>query len=745
MRILVLLLITLLCCGACKEQYDHKGKTALVEVDGNFLYKEDLMSVLPVGLSKDDSILFAEHYIRSWAEEILLYEKAANNIPDNVDVDKLVENYRKALIMHTYQQELINQKLTNDISEQEIADYYEKNKELFKLESPLIKGLFIKVPLTAPQLNNVRRWYKTEKQDAVESLEKYSLQNAVKYEYFYNKWVPVTDVLDLIPLKEASPEQYVDKHRHVELKDTAFYYFLNVSDYRGAGEEKPYEFARSEVKDLLVNQKRVNFMEQVKNDLYQQAVNKKKIMYNYEIQRMKKFVNFRFIVTLVLAVFANVVTYAQDNVIDEVVWVVGDEAILKSDVEEARMDALYNGRRFEGDPYCVIPEEIAVQKLFLHQAKLDSIEVSEAEIIQRVDMMTNMYIQQIGSKEKMEEYFNKTATQIRETLRENARDGLTVQKMQQKLVGDIKVTPAEVRRYFKDLPQDSIPYIPTQVEVQIITLQPKIPIAEIEDVKRRLRDYTDRVTKGEIDFSTLARLYSEDKASAIKGGELDFMGRGMLDPAYANVAFSLQDPKKVSKIVESEFGYHIIQLIEKRGDRVNTRHILLRPKVSEKELTEACARLDSIGDDIRQNKFTFDEAASVISQDKDTRNNHGLMVNTNERTGITTSKFQMQDLPQDVAKVVDKMNVGEISRAFTMINEKDGKEVCAIVKLKAKINGHKATIAEDYQDLKEIVMDKRREEMLQKWILNKQKHTYVRIDPNWQKCDFKYPGWVRND
>ena len=286
---------------------------------------------------------------------------------------------------------------------------------------------------------------------------------------------------------------------------------------------------------------------------------------------MKKFVNFRFVVTLVLAIFANVATYAQDNVVDEVVWVVGDEAILKSDVEEARMDALYNGRRFEGDPYCVIPEEIAVQKLFLHQAKLDSIEVSEAEIIQRVDMMTNMYIQQIGSKEKMEEYFNKTSTQIRETLRDNARDGLTVQKMQQKLVGEIKVTPAEVRRYFKDLPQDSIPYIPTQVEVQIITLQPKIPISEIEDVKKKLRDYTDRVTKGEIDFSTLARLYSEDKASAIKGGECGFMGRGMMDPAYANVAFSLQDPKKVSKIVESEFGYHIIQLIEKRGENVG-RH-----------------------------------------------------------------------------------------------------------------------------------------------------------------------------
>ena len=460
---------------------------------------------------------------------------------------------------------------------------------------------------------------------------------------------------------------------------------------------------------------------------------------------MKKFINFRFVVILVLAMIANVETYAQDNVIDEVVWVVGDEAIWKSDVEEARLEALYKQRRFDGDPYCIIPEEIAVQKLFLHQAKLDSIDVAESEIIQRVDMLTNMYIQEIGSREKMEEYFNKTSTQIREALRDNARDGITVQKMQQKLVGEIKVTPSEVRRYFKDLPQDSIPYIPTQVEVQIITLQPKIPISEIEEVKKTLREYTDRVTKGDIDFSTLARLYSEDRATAYRGGEMDFMGRGMLDPAYANVAFSLQDPKKVSKIVETEFGYHIIQLIEKRGDRIKTRHILLKPKVSDEELAAACARLDSVADQIRSNKFSFDDAAAVISHDKDTRNNHGIMVNINENTGVTTSKFEMQDLPQDVAKVVDKMNVGEVSRAFPMINEKDGREVCAIVKLKAKINGHKATIAEDYQDLKDIVMAKRRDELLHKWILEKQKHTYVRINENWQKCDFKYPGWIKKD
>nr|WP_320059869.1 peptidylprolyl isomerase [uncultured Bacteroides sp.] len=455
---------------------------------------------------------------------------------------------------------------------------------------------------------------------------------------------------------------------------------------------------------------------------------------------MKKFVNFRFVVLFALMLVAGSTVYGQDNVIDEVVWVVGDEAILKSDVEEARMNAQYEGRKFDGDPYCVIPEELATQKLFLHQAVLDSIDVSESEVIQRVEMMTNQYIQMMGSKEKMEEYFNKTSTQIRETMRENVRDGLTVQKMQQKLVGEIKVIPAEVRRYFKDIPQDSIPYIPTQVEVQIVTLQPKIPIDEIEDVKRKLREYTDRINKGEMDFSTLALLYSEDKGSAMRGGEIGFKGRGELVPEYANVAFNLQDTKKVSKIVESEFGFHIIQLIEKRGDRINTRHILVKPKVSYKELSSATLKLDSIADDIRKGKFSFDEAASVISQDKETRNNHGLMPNPS----TNTSKFEMQQLPQEIAKVVDKLNVGEISKAFTLVNEKDGKEVCAIVKLKTRINGHKATITDDYQSLKDIVIEKRREAMLHKWILEKQKHTYVRINDNWKNCSFKYPGWIKD-
>lgn len=445
----------------------------------------------------------------------------------------------------------------------------------------------------------------------------------------------------------------------------------------------------------------------------------------------------RIVVWVVLIALTRVV-YGQDNVIDEVVWVVGDEAILKSDIEEERIRAQYEGHKFDGDPYCVIPEELAIQKLFLHQAVIDSVEVSESEVLQQVERMTSQYIQNVGSKEKLEEYFNKTMTQIRETMRENTREWLTVQRMRQKLSGDIKVTPAEVRQYFSTIPEDSIPFIPALVEVQIITMEPKIPVEEIERVKKQLREYTDRITTGESQFSTLALLYSEDPGTARRGGELGFMGRGNLVPEYANVAFNLQDPSKVSKIVESEFGFHIIQLIEKRGDRINTRHILLKPRVASEDQEAALARLDSIADDIRSDKFTFDVAAAYVSHDKETRNNYGLM--PNPYTG--TSKFEMQQLPQEVAKVVDGINVGEISKPFVMINSK-GKEVCAIVKLKSKVNGHKANIADDYQSLKEMLIEKRSEEKIEKWIREKQKNTYVRINENWRNCTFKYPGWIK--
>ena len=447
------------------------------------------------------------------------------------------------------------------------------------------------------------------------------------------------------------------------------------------------------------------------------------------------------VVTALLVSLFSVQSFAQNNVIDEVVWVVGDEAILKSDVEGERLNAQYEGRRFNGDPYCVIPEQLAVQKLFLHQAEIDSIEVSDQDVLAEVERRTNWFIDQMGSKEKVEEYFNKTSTQIREMLRETVRNSFLVQKMQQKIIGDVKLVPADVRRYFKNLPQDSIPYVPTQVEVQIITVEPKIPQEEIERVKKTLRDYTDRVESGEISFALLARMYSEDPGSARRGGEYGFQGRGQLVPEFANVVFNMTDPKKISKVFETEYGYHIAQLIEKRGDRVSYRHILLKPKVEEKELEKALVHLDSIANRIRNEKYRFEEATPYLSHDKDTRNNRGLMVNP--ITG--TARFEMQDLAQvsqEVAKVVEGLKVGEISDAFTMIDKK-GKEICAIVKLKARIEGHKATISEDYQRLKSIVQDRLGEEKLEKWILEKQKNTYVRINDEWVKCDFKYPGWIK--
>jgi len=428
---------------------------------------------------------------------------------------------------------------------------------------------------------------------------------------------------------------------------------------------------------------------------------------------------------------------AQDNVIDEVVWVVGDEAIWKSEVENERLRAQYAGRSFDGDPYCVIPEELALQKLYLNQAAIDSVEASDAEVMQAAENQINRYINQMGSREKFEEYYGKPMVQIREELRELARKQLTMEAMQRKLIENIKVTPAEVRRYFKNLPADSIPYIPTQVEVQLITIEPKIPVEEIDRVKARLREFTERITSGETSFSTLARLYSEDKGSAVHGGELDFMGKGVLAPEYANVAFNLNDPNKISKIVETEFGFHIIQLIEKRGDRVKTRHILLKPRVADGDLMAALSRLDSIADDIRNNKFTFEEGATHISSDKDTRMNKGLLPNTN--TG--TSKFEMQELPSEIARAVNTLNVNEISKPFILINKK-GKEVCAIVKLKSRVKGHKATLTEDFQAMKDVVLQKKQVEKLENWIKEKQKSTYVRINEKWRNCEFKYPGWV---
>ena len=430
-----------------------------------------------------------------------------------------------------------------------------------------------------------------------------------------------------------------------------------------------------------------------------------------------------------------------ENIIDEIIWVVGDEAILRSEVENERKRMLYQGEKIDGDPYGVIPEQMAIQKLFLNQAIIDSIEVSDDQVEAQVDAQMNMFIAQIGSKEKLEEYLEKPISQLRSEWRTGIRNNGIMQQMQQKLVEDVTITPSEVRLYFERLPKDSIPFIETQVEVQIITLQPQVSKQQVDEIKNRLRDFTNRVNTGESEFSTLAILYSEDPGSAAMGGELGFKAKGAYVPEFSAVAFQLTEPGKVSKVVETEFGYHIIQLIERRGDRANFRHILLTPKVRAKELTDARARMDTLRMDLDSAKFSFEEAARYLSSDKNTRNSGGMM--TSERTGA--ARMTMDELPAEVARVVARMEVGEISKPFVMKDSKTSRDQVAIVKLKRRVPGHKATYYDDYQTVKEIYEQHLRQEIIEKFIRDKQKTTYVRIKPGWEKYDFKYPGWGQHD
>lgn len=430
-----------------------------------------------------------------------------------------------------------------------------------------------------------------------------------------------------------------------------------------------------------------------------------------------------------------------DNVIDEVIWVVGDEAILRSEVEEERIRAQYEGHQIPGDPYCYIPEQLAVQKLFLHQAELDSVVVSESTISHQVDMRMDYYISQIGSKEKMEEYFRKTSSEIREEMMTSVRNQMTIQQMQSKLTQHIKPTPADIRRYYNSLPADSLPIIPAHVEVQVISFEPIVPQEEIDRVKGQLREFTDRVMSGRTDFAMLARLYSEDTESAKHGGELGFVGKGQLVSEFADVAFNLNDPKRVSRIVQTEYGYHIIQLIEKKGDRINCRHILLRPRVSATDKVKSLEKLDSIRSLIVDSaKLTFEQAVIMYSQDKNTVMNAGLM--TNQTTGGT--QFEFQDLPTDVAKQVYTMQEGEVSQPFIMMDPLRNKEVCAIVKLRSKTDVHKANIVDDFQTIKSMLEAKLAQEFIHDWILKKQKEVYVQIDEKWRGCDFEYPNWIHD-
>ena len=445
-------------------------------------------------------------------------------------------------------------------------------------------------------------------------------------------------------------------------------------------------------------------------------------------------------ITLLFVIYLfSIGVFSQNYIVDQVVWIVGDEAILQSEIETEILRLKYEKQKTPESPECVIAEQLALQKLFLAQAKIDSITISEATINQQVESRISYFTEQLGSKEKVEAYFKKPLSKMREELKAMLQDQLMVQEMQQKITKDIKITPSEVTAFYENIPKDSLPIIPEQVEIQLITLSPTISVAEVERVKSKLREFRERIETGDIQFSTLAILYSEDRVSALQGGEIGFRSRSMLVPEYANTAFSLTDPQKVSRIVETEYGFHIIQLIAKQDDQVNSRHILMRPKISLEDKNLASQRLDSIAQAIRTGSINFEKGVEIYSDKSSTKNSNGLLINTKDGS----TRFQYDELPQEIINQVSFLNIGEISKPFSFTNE-NGKEIVAIVKIHDKIKAHKASISDDYQTLKMVYTNVKNTQAIQQWIESKIATTYNQLTPAYRTCNFSYPHWLKN-
>ena len=441
------------------------------------------------------------------------------------------------------------------------------------------------------------------------------------------------------------------------------------------------------------------------------------------------------ILTLLLA--GIVTLHAQDNVVDKIIAVVGNQVVLKSDVENRFISLQAQGFTSGSvDLKTEIFEDLLIQKLMIAQAAIDSIEVTEQEVENDLDRKMEMYVSRIGSKEKLEQYFGKTILEMKNDLRDDTRNERIKEKMQAEITKDIHITPAEVREFYNSLNKDSLPIVPGELEIQQIVKYPEVTADEKDRIRNRLRGYRDRVLNGD-SFSTLAVLYSEDPGSARQGGELGYTPRANLVPEFANVAFNLKSADKVSKIVETEYGFHIIQLIDRRGQRINVRHILLKPKIEEAKRTAATKQLDSIADLIRNDKMSFDEAAFYFSDDKDTRNNGGLLVNPY----TAASKFQKDNLPPAIAQHVNDLKLNEISEPFLDVSA--GKDAYKIIKVKSESEAHTANLADDWNQFESMLTQKKQQDLLNKWIKDRQTNTYVHIDDSYQDSEFRFTGWIK--
>jgi peptidyl-prolyl cis-trans isomerase SurA len=452
-----------------------------------------------------------------------------------------------------------------------------------------------------------------------------------------------------------------------------------------------------------------------------------------------------FFTGLIAYLFAVTMGHTQENepVIDKVVAVVGNNIVKLSDIENQFLQAKAQGVTSPtGDLKCDVFEELLTQKLFLNQARIDSVEVTETEVEMQLAQRMNYFINQIGSQERLEEYFNKSMIEIKNDFRDPVREQLLTDKMQREVIGEINVTPSEVKKFYNSLPEDSIPFIESKIQYRQVMLYPPHNEEAVLDVKERLLELRQRILNGE-SFSTLAVLYSEGP-SATQGGELGYMSRGSLDPAYAKAAFSLKEGG-VSKIVETDFGFHIIQLIDRRDDKVNTRHIIMKPKVSAQDMEQALSRLDSIATLIENDSLSFKMAARYFSEDENTYLNGGIVINQNQQSmNFGSANFHMDDLRPTEFNVIRNLEVEEMSEPFKSRDDKD-KQVLKIVKLISKTDPHVANLEQDYNLLKNMAKQMKQQELIQNWIADKIKSTYISIDNSYGNCSFSMKGWNKND
>ncbi|MBN1180787.1 MAG: peptidylprolyl isomerase [Bacteroidales bacterium] len=433
------------------------------------------------------------------------------------------------------------------------------------------------------------------------------------------------------------------------------------------------------------------------------------------------------LVFLLLTIFVIPTIYGQKKVVDQLVAIVGDNVILQSDIENQYLQLLAQGYKSTGDIKCEIFDELMVQKLFLNQAELDSITVSEATVELQLDQRLNYFIRQIGSLEKLEAYFNKTKLEIKEDFRDIIREQLITQQVQSSILGNVTVTPSDVRKYFNSLSKDSLPFINSTVQIRQIVFYPPFNEEAIFEVKERLLDLRKRIIDGE-SFAALAVLYSEDKETSSKGGEKGYMSKAELPNEYAKVAFGLKKGG-ISKIVTSEMGYHIIQLIDRQDDRINTRHILMKPKLSPEAIEKTLSRLDSISNLIKTDSITFEMAAKYLSRDEDSRLNGGLVINP--ITG--SSRFHMDDFsPQDYY-IIKNLKVGEISEPFES-KDKNGNTIFKIITLVSQSEPHVANLKEDYNIIQGMAEEHYRQKALEKWIAEKKKTIFIKIDDSFSNC-----------